>query len=432
MEKRLQTQYQTQIKSHMKAATRSNPGPHCPVDVEKTTSASQNLWRFLKNDRVSLEKLIEPLRKLGRDGCRNSQSKFVLVAHDWCKLDYKSHANRKSDLLQLTHKTDIGYDLTTALLVEADTGITLAPMQIHLKTSEALHSTAKEPPRWEGHHLDQLETTMAEASNDWDLPRTPVHVIDREADSLGRLRRWHSLGHLFLVRCDDRRVRCEGRSVLLSELDEELDQTFQYVDAGKALHEGKKVQRQVGERTVTLYRPHSAVIDGEKKSIAGKPIELRAVFVRLVDDDGWIVAQWTLLTNVPGDEADASEVGKWYYFRWRIESFFKLLKSHGLELEYWQQETGLAIAKRLLLAAMACVLVKQLEASESEAAIKFRRHLIRLSGRRMKRGVEFTGPALLAGYYVHLNMLDYLMATELSLEEMKDMENAALSEIIDV
>ena len=194
----------------------------------------------------------------------------------------------------------------------------------------------------------------------------------------------------------------------------------------------KKVQRQVGERTVTLYRPHSAVIDGEKKSIAGKPIELRAVFVRLVDDDGWIVAQWTLLTNVPGDEADASEVGKWYYFRWRIESFFKLLKSHGLELEYWQQETGLAIAKRLLLAAMACVLVKQLEASESEAAIKFRRHLIRLSGRRMKRGVEFTGPALLAGYYVHLNMLDYLMATELSLQEMKDMENAALSEIIDV
>lgn len=416
----------------MKVATRSNPGPHCPADLENTTSASQNLWRFLKNERVSLPTLIEPLRKLGRDGCRESQSDFVLVAHDWCKLDFKSHARRKKDLLQLTHKTDIGYDLTTALLVEANTGITLAPMQIHLKTGEQLHSTASEPPSWSGHHLDQLETTMREAAEDWDLPRTPVHVIDREADSLGRLRRWHSLGHLFLVRCDDRRVLCEGRSVLLSELDEQLDRECQYVDAGKALHEGKRVQRQVCERTVTLHRPHSEVINGEKKSVAGEPIELRAVFVRLVDKDGWIVAQWTLLTNVPEDQADASEVGKWYYFRWRIESFFKLLKSHGLEIEYWQQETGLGIAKRLLLAAMACVLVKQLEASQSEGAIKFRRHLIRLSGRRMKRGVQYTGPALLAGYYVHLNMLDYLIATEMSLKEMKALEKTALSEIIDV
>lgn len=416
----------------MKVATRSNPGPHCPVDVEKTTSASQNLWRFLKNERVSLQTLIAPLRKLGCDGCRESESRFVLVAHDWCKLDYKRQVNRKKDLLQLTHQTDIGYDLTTALLIEANTGVTLAPMQIHLKTGEDLHSTAAEPPPWSGHHLDQLETTMEEASKHWDLPRIPVHVIDREADSLGRLRRWHRQGHFFLVRCDDRRVLCEGRSALLSELDEELDREVEYIDAGKALHEGKRMQRQVCERTVTLHRPHSEVINGEKKSVAGEPIPLRAVFVRLVDKDGWIVAQWTLLTNVPTDEADASEVGKWYYFRWRIESFFKLLKSHGLELEYWQQETGLGIAKRLLLAAMACALVKQLEAIQSEAAIKFRRHLIRLSGRRMKRGVEFTGPALLAGFYVHLNMLDYLIATEMSLKEMKEMENAALSEIIDV
>lgn len=414
----------------MKTATRSNPGPHCPVDVGKTTSASQNLWRFLKNDRVSLEVLVEPLRKLGRDGCRESRSQFVLVAHDWCKLDYKKHVNRKQDLLQLTHSTDIGYDLTTALLIEAETGITLAPMQLHLKTGDALHSTAVKPPPYDGHHLDQLETTMEEASSQWDLPRTPVHVIDREADSLGRLRRWHSLGHLFLVRCDDRRVLCEGRSVLLSELDEELDRDVEYVDVGKALHDGKRVRREVCERTVTLHRPHSAVVKGEKKSVAGEPIELRAVFVRLVDKDGWIVAQWTLLTNVSRENADAAEIGKWYYFRWRIESFFKLLKSHGLELEYWQQKTGLGIAKRLLLAAIACVLVKQLEASQSESAIQFRRHLIRLSGRRMKRGVEFTGPALLAGYYVHLNMLDYLTATNLSLQEMKNMEAAALEEII--
>jgi hypothetical protein len=49
-------------------------------------------------------------------------------------------------------------------------------------------------------------------------------------------------------------------------------------------------------------------------------------------------------------------MGIYDYWRWKIESFFKLLKSAGQNLESWQQETGLAIAKRLLVVSMACVL----------------------------------------------------------------------------
>jgi hypothetical protein len=394
----------------------------------RSVSASQATWRFFANERVTLEKLIEPLRQLGREGCRNSRSPFVLLAHDWCKLAYGNQTGRKSDLVQLTHEHDIGYDLTTSLLIEADTGITLAPMQIHLKTADAVYSTGTHQPEIEDHHLDQLEPTMDEVS-DWELERKVVHVIDREANSLGRLRSWHAKGHLFLVRCDDRRVKCDGESVLLSELNERFDQECLFQAAGKALYHGKKVRREVAEANVVLHRPHSAVVDGKKKAVSGKPIGVRAVFVRLVDADDYILAEWMLLTNVPADEANAAEIGKWYYFRWRIESFFKLLKSHGHELEYWQQETGHAIAKRLLVAAMACVVVKQLEASASDAAIAFRKYLVRLSGRRMKHGVEFTAPALLAGYYVHLAMTQYIEESELTLDELKSLEKAAINEL---
>ena len=180
---------------------------------------------------------------------------------------------------------------------------------------------------------------------------------------------------------------------------------------------------------MVLHRPHSEVVDGQKRQVTGEPIAVRAVFVRLVDPDGWILAEWTLLTNVPTDEADAAEVGKWYYFRWRIESFFKLLKSHGHELEYWQQEGALATARRLLVAAMACVVVKQLEACQSEAAAEFRRYLVRLSGRRMKHKVEYTAPALLAGYYVHLMMTQYLQGHDITLDELKTLEITALKEL---
>jgi hypothetical protein len=428
LEKRLQKRYVKMVKAHTNAATRTAHGPRILPDIGKSTTASQAIWRFFKNERVTLRKLIEPLRELGRQGCAASNSPFVLLAHDWCKLAYGNQQRRKKDLHQLTHKDDIGYDLSTALLVEADTGITLAPMQIHLQTADKVYSTGEHPPAVDDHHLDHLQPTMDEVAS-WELPRQVVHVIDREADSLGRLRSWDAAGHLFLVRCTGRRVLCEGESILLSELNDRLNDELAFSDAGKARYHGKQVRREVAEKTVTLHRPHSEVIDGKKRAVSGKPIEVRAVFVRLVDKDGWILAEWYLLTNVPADQADAATVGKWYYFRWRIESFFKLLKSHGMELEYWQQENGHAIAKRLLVAAMACVVVKQLEACTSESVTKFRKYLIRLSGRRMKHNVQFTAPALLAGYYVHLTIIQFLEDTDLTIDELKSLEKSAMKEL---
>jgi hypothetical protein len=419
LEKRLQERFVKLVKAHMNSSTRTAAGPRALPELGQAATACQATWRFLNNERVTLQALVEPLRKVGRDGCSQSESPFVLLAHDWCKVNYASHASRK-DLLQLTHETDIGYDLTAGLLIEAHTGVPLAPMQIHLKTGKGIHSTAKKPPKPSDHHLDQLLPTMAEVA-DWGLERKVVHIIDREADALGRFRAWDAKGYLFLVRCDDRRVEWNDESILLSEINEYFHREDEFEDVGKALFQGKSVRREVAETKVVLHRPHSETRNGKKVSVSGKPIEVRAVFVRLVDKKGYIVAEWMLLTNVPAEEADAAEVGKWYYWRWRIESFFKLLKSAGHEMEYWQQTTGKAIARRLLIAAMACVVVNQLQGSDSSAAEKFRKYLVQLSGRQMKYGVESTAPALLAGYFVLLSMTQFLEQNEVSIEELKEL-----------
>ena len=125
------------------------------------------------------------------------------------------------------------------------------------------------------------------------------------------------------------------------------------------------------------------------------------------DADGTLLATWLLLTNVPAS-VTADEVALWYYWRWRVESYFKLLKGAGLHLEQWQQETAQALAKRLLVASMACVVVWQVARSEAPEAAEVRRLLVRLSGRQMKWGVEFTEPALLAGLWVLLAMVRVL------------------------
>ena len=141
-----------------------------------------------------------------------------------------------------------------------------------------------------------------------------------------------------------------------------------------------------------------------------------------------------MLTNLPASEAaDAATVALWYYWRWRIESYHKLLKGAGQQVEHWQQETPAALARRLLVAAMACVVVWRLARDERPQAAAMRDVLVRLSGRQMKRGRDratgarrrrFTEPALLAGLGVLLPMLELLERHDVA--ELRAMAEAAL------
>lgn len=126
-------------------------------------------------------------------------------------------------------------------------------------------------------------------------------------------------------------------------------------------------------------------------------------------------------------EADAATIALWYYWRWRIESYHKLLKKAGQQVQSWQQETAAALTKRLLVAAMSVVLVWRLARTEGADAAAMRDLLIRLSGRQMKRGKgrpTFTEPALLAGLGVLISMLEVL--SEHSLKEIRNLAASTL------
>jgi hypothetical protein len=417
MDRRLQRRYVQLVKEHMSSSTRSAAGPSLLPGQSKSASATQAAWRFFNNERVELAALVEPLRQAGRDAAAESPSEFVLLAHDWSKLDYGNH-RAKTDLRQLTHEHDVGYELTTALLMDAHDGSPLAPMQLHVKTADSVYSTAEQSPHVDAHHLDQLEPTMNEVAS-WGIPRRVVHVIDREADSLGHFRRWDELGHKFLVRCDDRRVLWEGESWLISEIVEYFDREIGFTDIGEAMYHGQTVRQEVAETDIVLHRPHKTRIDGKQYDVPGRALPMRLIVTRMLDDQGYILAQWTLFTNVLADDVAAHQIAFWYYWRWRIESFFKLLKSHGQELEHWLQETGAAITRRLLVAAMACVVVWQLEQDDSPEAEQAKSILMRLSGHSTKRNRPYTAPGLLAGYMALLSITDLLENTDCDLGTLK-------------
>lgn len=404
------------VLSHLRSATELAAGVASLPDGGQAFSAVQAAWRFLNNERVTLSALVEPLRKVGRSRAEATSSSFLMLVHDWSKLTYRPGRceTGKQDLVQLTHATDIGYELTTSLLVSADDGSPLAPMELHCLTADGVLSTR---PRTRAvGHLEQVLPTMR-ASLTWGLAKPLLHVIDREADSVGHLRRWHGAGHKFLVRADDRRVKWGGKRCLLSDIRRQLRRGRKFKQAGEvggASYQGKPATLWIAETEVVLDRAAKKKVNGKSIEVPGPPLTLRFIVVQLRDAKGKLLAEWMLLSNAPFEWATTEHLARCYYWRWRIESFFKLLKSHGQQLERWQQETGIAIARRLLVAAMACVLVWQLDHDDSPKVVKFKDALVRLSGRQMKKTKRHTAPALLAGLWVLLSMLALLEHTDLS------------------
>lgn len=356
--------------------------------------------RFLNNDAVTLPALIEPAQEAVRSAVASSSSAVVLVAHDWCMFNFSNHTG-KTDRRQRSHATDVGYDLGSALVIDAADGRPLGPMEFRLRTAHGMLTTrpggAVDPPA----HIDELADVF-HAARRWQLERSIVHIIDREADSVGHFRAWHRAGHRFVVRANATRlVTWNGAAVKLSTLAAGLKNQFKTVmdDQGRPLRltiaQGHG-QVRVAEAAVVLDRPAKTMIDGKKTNVSGPPLSLRLVVTQVVDDAGTVLAEWLLFTNVDAS-FDAATIGRWYAWRWRIETYHKLLKTAGLNAEEWQQETGEAFAKRLVIASMACLTVWHLQRDDSAAATEMKSILVQLSGRQMKRGVSDTAPALLAG-----------------------------------
>jgi hypothetical protein len=207
------------------------------------------------------------------------------------------------------------------------------------------------------------------------LPLPLVHIIDREGDSIFHYRQWHGEGRLFLAPADgEQRVVWQNRTQLLSQVAAQIAlRDCQAVEVSTNLNG----QLFVGETSVVIDRPaFPRARDGKRQWIKGDPLELRLIACQLRLPDETIVAEWYLLNSVPAD-ISAEQLAEWYYWRRRIESYFKLLKSHGFQVDQWQQETADAIAKRLSVAAMACVVVWRIQRATNPEMGNLRNFLAR-------------------------------------------------------
>jgi hypothetical protein len=381
--------------------------------VAQSFAATQAAWRFYGNKRLSLPQLAKPLLQNVRRELAEQGPGRLLVIHDWSLLHYRGQV-RKAGRVALANGQDLGYELLSSLALDDQDGHPLAPVAQELRAREGLYSTRSTRRLTAASQLDGL-TPVFQHLEALNLGRPLVHILDREADSIGHYRAWYQHRWRFLVRADQERVvGHEGQRRTLTQVVRLLRRRQALAPAGPLDHQGQEVQPWIAETSVTLQGPARQYrkVRGHMRqhNIPGPPLTLRLVVSELRDEQGRVLAHWLLLTNLPAEILAATLV-LWYYFRWRIESYFKLMKQAGQQLESWQQASAAASARRLLVASMAAVVVWHLARSTHPQAPELRSVLVQLSGRQMKRGPEapgFTEPALLAGLGVLLPMLALL------------------------
>ena len=401
LDTRLIKRYQQLVHNHTHPNSKVQAGMKASINTQSSLAQTQALWRFVHNDNISYQELSKPLLENSLQGCREECKRYGLVMHDWSRIAL-THSN-KTDTYAMSHKTDVGYELQSSILVSDINGSPIATPAQNLITANSVHSSYQKTPTKQT-HLNEL-TDRIEYLDQQGFDKPLVHIIDREADSAFHMRQWEEGNHHFIIRSKaGSYLSYKGKSQRSSQIAEQLD--FKY--ERQVSYKGRLAHQYIASANVVLTRPAKpkAVDPNTGKRVTpikGEPTSLVLVVSRIYDNKDKLLATWYLLTNLQGDEVPAAEVSQWYYWRWQIESYFKLLKSAGQHLEQWLQQSGNAFFKRLLIASQACTLVWRLMQASDKQSREFVLFLVRLSGRQMKRSKPITAPAVMAGLFQWLN-----------------------------
>ena len=266
------------MQQHLGAAEDVAAGLRILPETASAWAATQGAWRFYHNPRVSLPELAGPLLSQAVAACAAECKEYTLVMHDWSRLGYKRHGG-KQGRIPLVRADDLGYELQSALVVSDQSGAPLAPLYLGVRNADGVQSSRRATPLPTRSHLDELSRTMGYTEG-VGLSKPVVHIVDREADAVRHVRRWHRQGRRFLIRAQDiRLVHRAGREMHLSVVVTQLREQFTWSRAVE--YQGRPAAQYVAETEVVLHRPAKVrrpqTQGRQRQYVAGAPLPLRLI-----------------------------------------------------------------------------------------------------------------------------------------------------------
>lgn len=305
------------------------------------------VYRFFDNEKVTLEKVLQP--HVAQTRQRMRKHPVVLVAQDTTELDYTGCRNR--DTGPLSKPRQRGFYLHPSIAFTPE-GVCLGTLRAKIwarddETFGTSRATVKSRPLEEKESYRWIEGWEAIARTARGCPETSViNVSDRESDIHALLLRASNdstpNAHFVIRQRDDR--------AMPYRVDDPGSQAYQKVSSvfpGAAALGAITVQtartRESQSRLATVeIRSASVVLKSPKRRRRDAETEVAVGVVWAIERDppeGVAGIEWTLFTDLPRATFDESvQVVEHYTARWGIEVFFRVLKS-GCEVEELQLET---------------------------------------------------------------------------------------------
>jgi hypothetical protein len=309
------------------------------------------LYRFLRNRRVTLEALLAPHVVATQRRCAALGE--VLVIHDTTDMVFAGETPR-AGLARLGPGRH-GFWLHTALAVSADGlraplgVVSLMPFVRKMRptgTRRTWHERRTDPDKESRVWGDSVTAARGRLGADV----TPIHVMDRGADSYELFADLVTHGDRFVVRLAQDRsvVTDDGLAATLTVLvpptalctreitiaRRPMGNRPQRSQRRHPAREERVATLQIAARTVELQRPQGL-------SAARPPsLPVHVVYVwEAAPPAGEDPIQWRLVTTEPIDTAEqVQQIVDWYRARWMVEEFFKALKT-GCAYEKRQLES---------------------------------------------------------------------------------------------
>jgi IS4 transposase len=310
--------------------------------------------RFLANQRVTLERLIE---SWPQQTAAAVAGRHVLAIQDTSEIKFNTTAQRRRGLGEIAKGQAHGALLHAMVAVDAQDGACLGLIAGTIWTRAGrvtvVHGERtladRESRRW-------LDTARA-ARTVLDQAASITVVADRESDIYAE---WATLPdrklHLLTRVMHDRSLANGGT---LYEAADKLSfadtRTIELKATTKRAARTATLSLRFG--SVQLKRPRKAGLKGLPDLIALTVVEA----IELEPPKGVEPVHWRLLTTHQADKAtDAWQIVDWYRRRWTIEQFFRVLKTQGFRIEDSQLESADTLLKLIAVAAKAAVITLQL------------------------------------------------------------------------
>lgn len=332
----------------------SNPSASFPT-MASNDSELEATYRFLGNEHVSATQMLGPHRR--QTAKRAAATKQVIVAHDTTEFNFGKKSRK--DLGRVGRGKSYGFYAHFALAITADEmrePLGIVAMKTHSRSGNKGKRTKAEMQSTDDNEFFRWREVFRASEKEL-RHLQPINVMDREADCYSLFAEMIAKKSRFVIRMAHSKRRLEdggtvAESLITSDIlacrEVPISRRGSSSMPNKRRIHPPRIARmaslKIASKQVTICRPISA-----SKTLQ-ETLSLNVVHVFESDPpEGEPAVEWRLWTTEPVETAgDVLMVVDAYRARWRIEEYFKALKS-GCGIVRRQLETEEALVRALAL-----------------------------------------------------------------------------------